>query len=62
MKPNLLRFKLSVLIVLALFAANGNWFERVTQGQQESRIEFNRDIKPILSDNCFVCHGPDGPA
>ncbi len=25
-------------------------------------VEFNRDIRPILADNCYACHGPDQQA
>src|SRR3954454_2277413 len=23
-------------------------------------LDYNRDVKPILSENCYTCHGPDG--
>jgi len=23
------------------------------------QIEFNRDVRPIFSDKCYTCHGPD---
>src|SRR6478609_4481427 len=30
--------------------------------QAQGKIEYNRDIRPILAENCFACHGPDSAA
>jgi hypothetical protein len=26
------------------------------------RVRYNRDVRPILAENCFTCHGPDSAA
>jgi hypothetical protein len=50
-----LSFVFMNLRVLALFLLAG----AVQARPVPSTVEFNRDVRPILSDNCFYCHGPD---
>ena len=41
---------IALLIILSAVAANG---------QDPEAIDFSRDIQPILSENCYFCHGQD---
>lgn len=49
------RFIRAGLVVSLLVGA----IEARGAGKGGSAIDFNREIRPILSDNCFACHGPD---
>src|SRR5713226_8157993 len=43
-------------------AFHSGWVARAAQASppaSSSKISYNRDIRPVLSDNCFFCHGPD---
>lgn len=43
-----------VLLTVLLFQSD--------QMSAQETIEYNRDVRPILAEHCFACHGPDSAA
>jgi len=59
--PSLLS-KLNFCALLCFLTAKLILVSSVFAEDHEVKLEYNRDIRPILAENCFSCHGPDSAA
>ncbi len=48
------KFALCIALLLTVVVSTAFGADAVPQS-----VDFNRDVRPILSNNCFHCHGPD---
>lgn len=47
------------LLSIAVCLSAGNACGESQDPKDSAKLSFNADVRPILSDRCFMCHGPD---
>jgi hypothetical protein len=59
-----LRVVSSVLFGLSTLVSSASSSSQPKQPtiKNAAKLQYNRDIRPILAENCFACHGPDSAA
>ncbi len=56
---NYILLTIAIIIIAILTIMGKLYFSYDGLVNQHEEISYNRDVRPILSDKCFACHGPD---